>query len=349
MDRLIERAREEGTPLIDGEVATFVWYGDQAPYLIADFLDWEADPRPMEQAGEQVWIYSAEIPVKAYIEYAYLDINSGVRHPDPFNPRKVPNGIGDINHYFYMPGCEPSLLVRRARGIPKGQIDRFEIATKDLAVGKSRPVYLYRPANGQLDTILVVLDGQDYLARGRIAQIVDNLISQGRIHPLTMVLVPHARKARIVEYSCSEATLAFLRYCVFPQLQREANLPDPEACNGSWGILGASLGGLMALFTGLRLPEIFGKVLCQSGAFGYPGYDSVVQQLIQYAPIETISTWMDVGHFERHLIDINWRMRAHLEARGYPVIYKEFPGGHNYTSWRNDLHFGLEAMFPVIG
>jgi enterochelin esterase family protein len=195
-------------------------------------------------------------------------------------------------------------------------------------------------------SILVVLDGQDYLGRGKIAQIVDNLIAQVRLQPLTMILVPHGRKARIVEYSCSEATLAFLRYCVLPQLHREAGLPDPDTSSGNWGILGASMGGLMALFAGLRLPEIFGKVLCQSGIFGYPGYESVVQQLIQYAPREAISIWMDVGQFERHLIDINWRMRAHLEARGYPVIYKEFSGGHNYTSWRDDLHFGLEAMFP---
>jgi enterochelin esterase family protein len=104
----------------------------------------------------------------------------------------------------------------------------------------------------------------------------------------------------------------------------------------------------MALFAGLRLPEIFNKVLCQSGAFGYPGYESVVEQLIKYGPKQEISIWIDVGHFERHLIDLNWRTRAHLEGRGYPVIYKEFAGGHNYTSWRNDLQFGLEAMFPPL-
>jgi enterochelin esterase family protein len=295
-----------------------------------------------------VWIYSATIPFPAYVEYAYLDINSGTRHRDPFNPRRSVNGIGDTNHYFYMPGCRPSPLIRGNRAIEKGQIERYVIQTKDLAVGESRPVYVYQPAGGQSDTVLVVLDGQDYLGRGRIAQIVDNLVDQGRIRPITLVLVSHGRKARIVEYACSEATLAFLRYCVFPQLHREAGLPEAEAGNASWGILGASMGGLMALFAGLRLPEIFSKVLCQSGAFGYPGYESVVEQLIQHGPKQAISIWMDVGYFERHLVDINWRTRAHLEARGYAVGYKEFPGGHNYTSWRNDLHFGLEALFPPI-
>ncbi|HLE14658.1 MAG TPA: hypothetical protein VI776_07915 [Anaerolineales bacterium] len=75
-------------------------------------------------------------------------------------------------------------------------------------------------------------------------------------------------------------------------------------------------------------------------------YESVVYDLIQPVPRLPLSIWMDVGRFERHLIDINWWIHAHLQARGNPVIYKEFPGGHNYTSWRNDLHHGLEAMFP---
>jgi hypothetical protein len=74
MDRLLERARTEGTPLIEGEAVTFIWQGEQAPYLIADFLDWEADPRPLERLAEQVWVYSTTLRQDAYIEYA---ISSG--------------------------------------------------------------------------------------------------------------------------------------------------------------------------------------------------------------------------------------------------------------------------------
>jgi enterochelin esterase family protein len=217
LEQLIERARAEGTPLIDGERVTFVWYGDQAPYLIADFLDWEADPQPLEKAGEQVWIYSATIPRQAYIEYAYLDISSGTRSPDPLNSRRVPNGIGNTNHYFYMPGCEPSRLTRKGRGIPQGQIDRYEVVTKDLAVGESRPVYLYRPATGQIDSILVVLDGQDYLGRGKIAQI-----------PITTAQVAFAHDHRARPHGqgadrgiAAAKPPAFLRHCVFPQLHRK--------------------------------------------------------------------------------------------------------------------------------
>jgi enterochelin esterase-like enzyme len=38
-------------------------------------------------------------------------------------------------------------------------------------------------------------------------------------------------------------------------------------------------------------------------------------------------------------------MREELDARGYAPIYREYSGGHNFTSWRNDVVLALEAMF----
>jgi enterochelin esterase family protein len=38
-------------------------------------------------------------------------------------------------------------------------------------------------------------------------------------------------------------------------------------------------------------------------------------------------------------------MHALLEEKGYHLTYREYPGGHNYTAWRDDLWLGLEALF----
>jgi enterochelin esterase family protein len=48
------------------------------------------------------------------------------------------------------------------------------------------------------------------------------------------------------------------------------------------------------------------------------------------------------------LLEPNRRMRALLEARGMLVGYREYPAGHNYTAWRDDLWRGLEALFPLV-
>jgi enterochelin esterase family protein len=54
---------------------------------------------------------------------------------------------------------------------------------------------------------------------------------------------------------------------------------------------------------------------------------------------------MDVGRLDELLQD-NRRMYDLLKEQGYPVTYREFSSGHNYTAWRDDLWRGLEAMFP---
>jgi enterochelin esterase-like enzyme len=70
----------------------------------------------------------------------------------------------------------------------------------------------------------------------------------------------------------------------------------------------------------------------------------VVVDLVRYAPRPDIDIWMDVGQFE-WLLDGNRKMNALLEEMNYKVKYREFPGGHNYTSWADDISNGLEALY----
>ena len=46
----LERAHREGAPLIDGETVTFIWAGEKAPLLVADFADWEENPISLEES-----------------------------------------------------------------------------------------------------------------------------------------------------------------------------------------------------------------------------------------------------------------------------------------------------------
>lgn len=345
MSDLFDRAQIEGTPLIEEGEATFLWRGKEPPLLIADFTDWEGSPIELTRAGEDTWIHRQQLPDDAYIEYAYKDVESNERQADPFNQRSIPNGMGEENHFFHMPGAEPSTLTRRGRGVPKGEIQRYLVPTGDLAAGKERRIYLYRPAEQGPYPLLVVLDGNDYLGPGKLPQILDNLIAQGRVGPVALVLVAHGGQKRAVEYLCSEATVGFLYEKVLPLARHELDLVDAGNNPGAHGILGASLGGLMAMYAGMRLPHIFGRVLSQSGVFIFDEQESVVMELVRYLPPQPIIVWMDVGKFE-NLLPENQLMYDLLVKRGYQVQYREYPGGHNYTSWRNDLPIGLESLFP---
>ncbi len=342
MGEWLERA-QKGTPIIDGETATFVWHGPQAPQLIGDFTDWEhGSPLTLTQVAPEVWTHTLTFPCDAYIEYAYW--RDDERVPDPLNPHTTPDGLGHDNHFFYMPNAAPASLTQRRRNVPHGTVTRHVVEEEFLVAGSRRTVYLYQPVTSDPCPLLVVLDGQDYQRRARLTNVVDNLIAQGRIGPVALAMVYHGGKARGVEYACSEATLVLLIHFVLPLAQRELNLLDSQVNPGVHGILGASMGGLMALYAGIRASHVFGRVLSQSGAFTLDEHDTVVWDLIQHGPVQPLRIWMDVGRFE-WLLQCNQRMNDLLVARGYDVTCREYNGGHNYPSWRNDVWRGLELLF----
>ncbi len=341
--RLLALARETGNPVIEKGVATFIWQGSSSPLLITDYYDWEDDPQKLSRAGTNLWSYSIPLPEDAYLEYAFLDGNTGERLPDPLNPNRVDNGVdGNFNQFFYMPKGKPSPLVNMKKGIPHGTIARSEVPTHEYALGTKRAIYLYQPPVDEPVPLVVVYDGYDYLHRGKLNLVVDNLIAQKQIRPIAMALIQNGGQARTLEYSCSEATLAFIIESVIPAAKENLSLISPD--EERYGVIGASLGGLMALYTGLRLPKLFTKVLSQSGAFGTPEYRYGIVDLVRYAPRSDIQVWMDAGCFE-WLLEGNRKMYALLKKKEYWVKFREFPGGHNYTSWRNDIAHGLKKLF----
>jgi enterochelin esterase family protein len=195
--------------------------------------------------------------------------------------------------------------------------------------------------------LLVVFDGNDYLHRAKLAVIVDNLIADNRIQPIAMAFLPSSSRWRSLEYACADGTLLWLDQIILPLASEQLNLLDVKSQPGAYGVLGASLGGTMSLYTGLRMSDVFGKVITQSGAFMIESRDFAVVDLVRHGQGRGVDIWMDVGTLE-FLLEDNRAMYALLQEKEYNVSYREFPGGHNYTAWRNDLWRGLETMFPVI-
>jgi enterochelin esterase family protein len=339
---LLALARTLGNPVLGGEVATIIWQGVTAPLLIDDLHNWDDAPQKMLRAGAELWSFSIPLPADAYLEYAFIDSQTGERIPDPLNPNRIENGTNSYNNYFYMPQGKPSPLARPNKGVARGTVTRHAVPTRDYAAGAKRTVYLYRPPVETRVPLLFVYDGPDYLRRAKLNVIVDNLIAEKRIRPFAMALVQNGGAARTVEYSCGESTIGFLMECILPLAKEHLNLEPIK--NGGYGVMGSSLGGSMALFTALRVPQVIRKVLSQSGAFIAPDYQFVVVDLVKCVPPPEIEIWMDAGRLE-WLLDGNRQMYALLKEKKYQVKYREFSGGHNYTAWRDDIWHGLEALY----
>jgi enterochelin esterase family protein len=342
------RARREGSPVIEADTATFLWRGRRPVSVTGDFQNWRGEPLPLERVAPGLWARTVTLPPDAYIEYSLVD-GRGRKVGDPLNPRTSDNGVGGHNAFFSMPGHRPTELARRARGQPRGRVTRHRVKTGALAVGATREVFLYQPPVPGPYPLLTVLDGTDYLRRAALPTLLDNLILAGRMRPVAMAMVANGGTARTLEYVCSDATLGFLQLKVLGLAREHLPLVDERRQPGAHGVLGASFGGLMALYLGLRAPRVFGHVLSQSGAFAIPEHgDFAVFDLARASGSHRLKVWMDCGCFER-LVEGNQRMLPVLKQAGHRVHYREYSGGHNYPAWRDDLWRGLEWLFPVHG
>jgi enterochelin esterase-like enzyme len=345
----LARAKREGTPLIDGNTATFVWQGESFPYLHLEIDQFQA--RRMKRVGKKnLWIHQVEIVPDAYVEYFYSPNkrDSSELMKDPFNKRLFPTGLGHSNHYFGMSAYQPNPLIERPADIARGTVSKHLIKNLWMLPEPTRTVWFYKPATDEAVPLLLVWDGNDYLDRGKLTEIVDNLIAQKKIRPIALAMLSNFNATRFLEYNQSDTTLAFFGQHVLPLAQKKLNLLDYKKHTGSWGVMGASMGGLMSLYTGLRLPNIFGKVLSQAGAYWqrgiFSGEDMLIKQMIQHLPKAELKIWQDVGTFD-FLLEENRVLNTLLKKKGYKVQYKEYSAGHNYTAWRNALPEALSYLF----
>ena len=343
---LLQLARANGNPVIEGNRVTFVWKGKSAPYYIDDIHQWEESPQKMKRIAPDLWAYSIELDSAAYLEYSFYNPHTKKRVKDPLNKKTVFNGIEHYNHYFYMPEASPTPFAVKRRGVPSGLVTRHFVDSWMIEEDGERELHLYQPPVKQPVPLLLVYDGTDYLKRALLNIIVDNLIHERRIQPIAMAFLENGGKHRGVEYACSDATLMTVEHSVLPFAAKKLNLLDIKKHRGAYGVLGASFSGLMSIYTGLRMPEIFGKVISQSGVFESDGRDFVAVDLIRAKISREINIWMDIGHFD-WLLEDNRRIQPLLQQNGYHVTYHEAPAGHNYTFWRDELPRALEAMFGL--
>ena len=220
-------------------------------------------------------------------------------------------------------------------------------------LGAQRRVWLYEPAPTATATarnpgklpVLVLLDGEHWQPQLGIAHLLDNLIADGRIPPLAVVL-PDSVDAgtRWSELACRPEFVSFLAEELLPWTAERLPITDDPACTV---VAGQSLGGLTAAYAAFSAPHRFGNVLAQSGSFWWPeGPDAEwLTGRLAEAPRLPVRFWLSFGEQEWVALPAARRLRETLAAAGYDdAVYREFNGGHDYLCWRTELADGLVGL-----
>lgn len=365
----------EGAPLIEPHpvdtmrrLVTFIWR-ERAPFrdLVVAGAALGGDParnRLRRLAGTDLWFVTRDLPRDLRTVYRYAidpppGTTGGRAHArrDPLNPRTFvyprdpddPSSTDYVISLLELPDAAPQpWLVRRAGG-SGGALALHRVTSAVL--GNTRRVWVWTPpgyaAAREPLPLLLVFDGAAYLGLVPTPVVLDTLIAAGMIPPLVAVLVDNPDQAtRSRELDCHPPFAEFLARELLPWVRAGYRVaPDPARVV----VAGSSGGGQAALCAAQRHPELFGNVLAQSGSFfaapDQPIGDEWVYRNLAAGPRLPLRVYLDVGRHEPVFAVTAVRtMRNLLEARGYPLTYQEFSGGHDYAWWRSTLADGLIAL-----
>jgi enterochelin esterase family protein len=274
----------------------------------------------------------------------YKLIADGKWIEDPLNPNKIDNGVGGFNNFFSMPGYRPASADGAAVGGTHLAISVHKVASRLLGGERKVQIYLppgYAEAPRARFPVLYLQDGTDYINRAHAAQIANQVIAEKRAAPFIVVFVDPADRTK--EYWASDAFADFMATELVPWVDahfRTRPVRDARA------LLGASLGSTISYWTALRHPDKFARVGGQSSAFWIDD-ERVVSALSRLEPARAerpFRFYLDAGSLEPPH-EVSRRVRVMLRAKGYPVTYREFEAGHNWTAWRDNLAEALVALW----
>jgi enterochelin esterase family protein len=342
-------------PIIEGERVTFVFRGRADGVKLWHSIFGLPSFQPFERVPwTDLWYLTLDLPPGSRMEYKLLVERNGdgrlVR--DPLNPNVAHDPYG-ANSVAYGEGyARPDWTQHDGEARP-GAVEDREI--ESAAFGGRRTVQVYLPARMRLTRrypLLVVHDGADYLRFAGLKTVLDNLIHRLEIPPIIVACLQSPDRSK--EYMADPLHARFVVEDMLPAL--EAMLPIQRDA-GSRGLLGASLGGVAALYTAWRYPKTFGRLLLQSGSFAFtdigktqrgPMFDPVVRFVNAFRanpgrPVERV--FLTCGVYES-LIYENRSMAPFLQRTGMEVRYVEARDGHNWENWRDRLREGLSWLFP---
>ena len=368
---------------------TFLWRGDGSTESVAmrggpptSLVELPLSRLP----GSDVWHRTVALPRDARFTY-YFRVNAPrievvyetaasfntdyPPRPDPLNPRAF-----EDSSLLEMPDAPPQRWATRRPGVAEGALETRRLKSRIL--GQEREFEVYTPAGygprGGPYSLLVMFDAELYTSID-LTVTLDNLIAEGKIPPTVAVLIHNgAPFDRRRDLACYGPFADFVATELTPWVRRNYRVrADPRHAV----IGGASMGGLMAGYVGLRYSRVFGNVLSQSGSFGVSvddirdagkglgGLESALAETYSEEPDWLIRQFArsrrlplrfyidagryDVGLYGADILATSRHMRDVLRLKGYRVTHFEFDGGHDGYGQRGAIAGGLTALLADGG
>ena len=342
-------SREVVSPEVHADGSVTLRYKAPAATSVEVVGDFLASPQPMIRNEQGVWEYRSEPLASELYNYSFtVDGRTGLHDP------QSSYFMRDINtqmNYFVVPGGRGDTYV--AQDVAHGTLAKvwYEVD------GISRRMSVYTPAGYEQGKrrypVLYLLHGmggdeEAWPATGRVVEIMDNLIAEGKAEPM-IVVMPNGCMRHLAAPGYSHEGMwtpymsgsmdgsfesAFLQLVAWVDSHyRTVNKASARA------IAGLSMGGFHAMHISKEYLRMFDYVGLFSAAI-FRGEESLSQVYRdfeaklhkQFADSPKLY-WIAIGK-DDFLYEENVRFRALLDAHAYPYTYVESEGGHVWRNWR---------------
>lgn len=361
---LFDRSKIISPEINPDNSVTFRLYAPQAE-MVEVKGDFQTDAAPMTKNKDGLWTFTtAPLPGELYM-YSF-DVD-GVRTMDPSNVYMV-RDVATVTNIFLIDQVGATAHNYKVNDVPHGNVSRVWYDSPGL--NKTRRMTIYTPPgyenSEETYPVLFLLHGaggdeEAWIALGRTAQILDNLIAQGKAEPM-IVVMPNGNAVQTAAPGESPEGLVVPGFDVsrMNRGEYEAAFPDivgyvdshyrTKADKAHRAIAGLSMGGYHSLHTSKQYPDMFDYIGLFSAAINPPeGSNSPVYQnsdeklKIQFEKQPKLY-WIAIGE-DDFLYEDNVKFRQLLDEKGYPYEYVESPGGHIWRNWRVYLNEFAPKLF----
>jgi enterochelin esterase family protein len=315
-----------------------------------------ARPAAMQKDDQGIW--SVTIRALDPDIYGYSFVTDGVELIDPSNPRIIPNLLGSQSA-VHVPG--PASLPWEVNAVPHGTVHHhyYHSAT----VGDDRDFFVYTPpsyprSGTEAFPVLYLLhgfsdDASGWTSVGQAHVILDNLIAQGKVKPMIVVMPLGYGAPEILDRSRGDFRNVPLRERnfekfsealineVLPQVESNYRVSKDREARA---IAGLSMGGAESLLTGLNHLNRFGWI----GAFSSGGlgdeFSAAFPTIDAKGANQLTLFWLSCGA-EDGLIKRNRVFHDWLQSKGIRHRWIETPGAHTWMVWRRNLAEFTSLLF----
>lgn len=343
---------------------TFRVYAPKAETVIVNG-DFAGSPLSLTNDGNGVWSANSGSLAPELYQYAF-DID-GVRTLDPSNVYTV-RDVSTLSNYFLIDDINSPAHNYMVNDVPHGTMSRVWYHSPTM--GKKRRMSVYTPPGYEEGTdsypVLYLMHGaggdeEAWPALGRTAQILDNLIAQGKAAPMIVVMT-NGNATQTAAPGESAEGLVVPSFDISRMNRGEIELAFPDVVNfvdsnyrtkaekKYRAIAGLSMGGFHSLHISKQYPEMFDYVgLFSAAIFPPDGAQSSVYQdseakLQKQFRLNPKLYWIAIGD-QDFLYQDNVKFREILDKNNYPYTYFETPDGHIWKNWRIYLSEFVPQLF----